>query len=49
MSRSDDSTIPIGHHQVVAVIEPIRARAVADAFLALLKLLEQPEVARDYI
>jgi hypothetical protein len=47
VSRANDRPVPIGHEHVVAVLEAVRARAIADALLALLELLEQTEVARD--
>ena len=45
MSWADDCAIPVAHHDIVAILEAVRARAVADALLALLELLEQPEIA----
>lgn len=47
MAGSDDSAVPVAHHDIVAVLEAIRARAIADALLALLELLEQAEVPGD--
>jgi hypothetical protein len=44
MSRTNDGSIPMGHEYIVLVIEPIRARAIADALLAFLELLKQPEI-----
>jgi hypothetical protein len=38
----------MGHHDIVAVLETVRAGAIADALLAFLELLEQAEVARDW-
>lgn len=48
MSWTDDGTIPMGHEDIVLVIEPIRARAVANALLALLEFLEQSEIPGNY-
>jgi hypothetical protein len=45
MARADDGTIPVGHENIIAIFETIRARAIANALLSFLKLLEQPEVA----
>ena len=45
MPWADDCAIPVAHHDIVAILEAVRARAVADALLALLELLEQPEIA----
>ena len=47
MARSDDSAVPVAHHDIVAVLEAVRARAIADTLLALLELLEQAEVPGD--
>jgi hypothetical protein len=47
MAWADDGAVPVAHHIVVAVLEAVGARAVADALLALLELLEQAEIARD--
>jgi hypothetical protein len=40
MARADDSTIPVAHHDIVAIFKPIRARPITDAFLALLQLFK---------
>ena len=45
MSWTNDGAIPIGHEDIVAVLEAIRARSVADALLTLFELLKQAEVA----
>jgi hypothetical protein len=45
VSWTNDGAIPIGHEDIVAVLEAIRARSVADAFLTLFELLKQAEVA----
>ena len=47
MSWPDDRAVPLAHHHVIAVLEPVRAGTVADTLLALLELFEQPEVARN--
>ena len=47
VSWADDCAVPVAHHDIVSILETIRARAVADALLALLELLEQTEVARN--
>ena len=47
MSRADDCAVPVAHHDIVSILETIRAGAVADTLLALLELLEQTEVTRD--
>ena len=47
MSRSNDCAVPVAHHDIVSVLETIRAGAIADALLAFLELFKQAEVARD--
>lgn len=47
MSWTNNSAVPVAHHDIVRVLETVRARAVSDTLLALLELLEQAEVARD--
>jgi len=46
MSRADDCPVPVAHHDIVRIVEAVRTRAVSDALLALLELLEKPEVSR---
>jgi hypothetical protein len=45
VSWTDDSAIPVGHEDIVAVLEAIGTRSVADALLSFFELLEQTEVA----
>ena len=45
MSWTDDGAIPVGHEDIVAVLEAIRTRSVADALLSFFEFLEQAEVA----
>ena len=45
MAGADDGAVPLAHEDVVAVLEAVGARAVADALLALLELFEQAEIA----
>jgi hypothetical protein len=45
VSWTDYGAVPVGHEDIVAVLEAIRARSVADTLLALFELLEQAEVA----
>lgn len=47
MAGSNNSAIPPTHHDVVAVFEAVRARAIADALFALFELFKQAEVTRD--
>ena len=44
MSRTDDSTCPVAHEDIVAILKTVRARAIADTLLALLELFEETEV-----
>ena len=44
VSGADNSTVPVAHHDIVPILETIGARAVADALLALLELLEETEI-----
>jgi len=46
MSWADNCSVPFAHHDIVRIIEAIRTRAVSDALLALLELLEEPKVSR---
>lgn len=46
MSGANDCTIPVAHHDIVSILEAIRAGPVTDALLAFLELLKQTEVAR---
>jgi hypothetical protein len=45
VSWTDDGTVPVGHEDIVAVLEAIGARSIADALLAFFELLEQAKVA----
>ena len=42
---TDDGAVPIGHEDIIAILEAVRARSIADALLAFFELLEQAEVA----
>ena len=44
--RANDGSCPVPHHHIVAVLHPVAHRPVADALLAFLQLLQQPEIAR---
>lgn len=48
MTGTDDGAVPVAHHDIVAIFETVRARAVSDSFFALFKLLEQAKVSRDW-
>jgi hypothetical protein len=45
VSWTDDGAVPVRHEDIVAVLETIGARSVANALLTLFELLEQAEVA----
>ena len=47
VSWADDCAVPVAHHDIVSILETIGARAVADALLALLELLEETEIPGD--
>jgi hypothetical protein len=46
MSWTDDGAIPVGHHDIVAIFQAVRARTIADALFALFEFFEELEVAR---
>ena len=45
MSRANDCAVPVAHHDIVSILETVRAGAVADALLAFLELLKQAEIS----
>jgi hypothetical protein len=44
MTWTDDSAVPVTHHDIVAILQAVRTGAITDAFLALLELLEKTKV-----
>ena len=42
--RSEDGSVPVAHHDVVAIGESVAAGAIANALLALLELFHQLEI-----
>jgi hypothetical protein len=42
---TNDGAVPVGHEDVIAIFETVRARPIADALLAFFEFLEQAEVA----
>jgi len=42
---TDDGAVPVGHEDIIAIFETVRARSIANALLALFEFLEQAEVA----
>ena len=46
VARADDGARPVTHPYVVAIVHAVADGPVADAFLALLQLLQQPEIPR---
>ena len=49
MARANDGSIPIAHHDILAILQAIRARAIADTFLALLEFFKEAEISRNWI
>lgn len=47
MAWSNDCSGPVTHEDIIAILEAIRARSIADTFLAFLELLEEAEIARN--
>lgn len=37
MAWADDGAVPVGHEDIIAILKAIRARSIADAFLAFLE------------
>lgn len=44
MSRANDRAVPVGHHDIVSILETVRARAIANALLALLQFFQEAEI-----
>ena len=44
---TNDGAVPVGHEDIIAILEAVRARSIADSLLALFEFLEQAEVAWD--
>lgn len=40
MSGTNDRAIPLAHHDIVSILETVRAGAVADTLLAFFELFE---------
>jgi len=47
MTWTNDSAIPLTHHNIVPILQSVRTRPIADAFFAFLKLFEEPKIAGD--
>lgn len=45
MTRSNNGSIPVAHEDIIAVLQPIRARAIADTFLTLLEFFKEAEIS----
>jgi hypothetical protein len=39
VSWTDDGAVPVGHEDIVAILEPVGARSISDALLALFEFL----------
>jgi len=48
VARTNNRTVPVRHVYVFTVCEAVGARSIADAFLTLLELVEQAEIAGNY-
>jgi hypothetical protein len=48
MSRANDCPIPVAHHDIVTIFQTVRARSIADAFLAFLELLKKAEISGNW-
>ena len=49
MPRANDGPIPVTHHDIVAIFQTVRARAIAYTFLAFLELLKKTEISGNYV
>jgi hypothetical protein len=49
MARANNGSIPIAHHDIIAILQAIRARAIADTFLALLEFFKEAEISRNWV
>ena len=47
MPGANNCALPMAHHDIVSILETIRARAITDALLALLELFEQSKITRN--
>lgn len=48
MGRAENGAVPVGHEQVVTVLQAVGAGLGTEALLALLQLFQQAEVARHF-
>lgn len=48
VGRAENGAVPVGHEQVVAILQTVGAGFGAQALLALLQLFQQAEVARHF-
>lgn len=48
MSRANNCAIPVAHHNIITILETVRARAIPDALLTLLEFLQKAEITRYY-
>lgn len=46
MTRANDGSVPVAHHDIIAILQAIRTGAVADAFLALFEFFKEAEISR---
>jgi len=45
---TDDGPVPVMHHDIVAVLQTVRDRSIADSLFSLLELFEETKVARNF-
>lgn len=48
MAWADDRAIPLAHHDIVSILQTVRAGPITDAFLTFLELLEKAEIAGNW-
>lgn len=47
MAWANDGSIPIAHEDVFAILQAIRARAIADTLFTLLEFFKEAEISWD--
>lgn len=48
VAGADDRAVPLAHHDIVSVLQTVRAGPIADAFLTFLELFEKEEIAGNW-
>ena len=49
MAGANDGSIPVAHQDVIAILQAIGARPIADTFLALFEFFKEAEISRDWV